>query len=117
MTAPARGVTEPKGDRMSKTDKTRPWWVQMADAPMVTCVPVHDHRFGPCTLPAEITADSASPSHRTSGCYWGVTDYYWLGSNSSDGCRECTGYYFRREERRRSRHQAPRDLRAYHGDD
>jgi hypothetical protein len=101
---------------MSKTDKTRPWWVQMADAP-VTCVPVHDHRFGPCTLPAEITADSASPSHRTSGCYWGVTDYYWLGSNSSDGCRECTGYYFRREERRRSRHQARRDLRAYHGDD
>jgi hypothetical protein len=33
MTAPVRGVTEPEGARMSKTDKTRPWWVQMADAP------------------------------------------------------------------------------------
>jgi hypothetical protein len=60
MTAPSRGVTEPKGDRMSKTDKTRPWWVRLADKPMVTCLPVHDHRFGLCTLPDKITAESAS---------------------------------------------------------
>jgi hypothetical protein len=100
---------------MSKTDKTRPLWVQMADAPMVTCVPVHDHRFGPCTLPDEVTADSASPSRRRGDCYWAGTDYHLFGLN--DGCRECTGYYFRREERRRSRHQARRELRAYHGED
>ena len=48
---------------MSKTDKTRPWWVRIADAPMVTCAPVHDHRFGPCTLRDEITAVSASVSY------------------------------------------------------
>lgn len=102
---------------MSKTDKTRPWWVRMADAPMVTCLPVHDHRFGLCTLPDEITADSASLSCRTSGCYWGATAYYLSGCGSSDGCRECTGYHFRREERRRSRHEARRELRAYHGED
>ncbi|MCW2876170.1 MAG: hypothetical protein JWQ95_270 [Sphaerisporangium sp.] len=100
---------------MSKTDKTRPWWVRMADAPMVTCLPVHDHRFGPCALPDEITADSASLSRRTSGCYWGATDYayYLFHCGSSDGGREW--YYFRREERRRSRHQARRELRAYQG--
>ncbi|MET7466621.1 hypothetical protein [Nonomuraea sp. NPDC005501] len=99
---------------MSKTDKTRPWWVRMADAPMVTCLPVHDHRFGPCTLPGEITADSASLSHRTSGCRWGPAPYV-FGCGTRGGSREW--YYFRREERRRSRHQARRELRAHHGDD
>jgi hypothetical protein len=115
MTAPARGVTEPKGDRMSKTDKTLPWWVRLADAPMVACLPVHDHRFGPCTLPDEITADSASLCHRTSGCYWRATDYYLFDCGGVGGGREW--YCFRREERRRSRHQARRELRAHHGED
>jgi len=114
MTAPARGVTEPKGDRMSRTDKTRPWWVRMADAPMVTGVPVHDHRFGPCTLPERITAGSASLSFRRGRCYWGGSANDLFGN---DGCRECTGYHFRREERRRSRHQVRRRLRAHHGED
>jgi hypothetical protein len=108
---------------MSKTDKTRPGWVRMADAPMVTCLPVHDHRFGPCTLPHEITADSASLSHRTSGCYWSATAYAYHLFGYGDGGREW--YYFRREDRRRSRHQARRELRAqarrelraYHGED
>ncbi|MEV1167631.1 hypothetical protein [Nonomuraea sp. NPDC049784] len=100
---------------MSKTDKTRPWWVRMADAPMMTCLPVHDHRFGLCTLSDEITADSASMSHRTSGCYWGATDHYLFGCGSLGGGREW--HHFRREERRRSRHQARRELRAYHGED
>ena len=88
MAAPAWGVTEPEGDRMSRTDKTRPWWVRMADAPMVTCIPVHDHRFGPC--------------------YWG-TSYDRIGR--VDGAREW--YHIRREDRRRSRHQARCDLGAY----
>jgi len=115
MTAPARGVTEPEGDRMSKTDKTRPWWVRIADAPMVTCAPVHDHRWRPCTLPEEITASSASVSHRTSGCYWRATDYFWWCYGGVFGSREW--YYFRREARRRSRHEARRELRAYSGED
>jgi hypothetical protein len=114
MTAPARGVTEPEGDRMSKTDKTRPWWVRMADAPMVTCAPAHDHRFGPCTLTDEITADSASVSYRTSGCYWRATNYYVFTGGVSGG-REWS--YFRREERRRSRRQARRELCGYQGED
>ncbi|MBB6350321.1 hypothetical protein ACWGH8_36900 [Nonomuraea muscovyensis] len=100
---------------MSKTDKTRPWWVRMADAPMATCVPVHDHRFGLCTLPGDITADSASLSRRTSGCHWRATDSYLFGGGCSGGGREW--HLFRREERRRSRHRARRDLRAYHGED
>jgi hypothetical protein len=97
---------------MSKTDKTRPWWVRMADAPMVTCVPVHDHRFGPCTLPDEITPAGASLSHRTRGCYWRATDHYLFGGGLSGG-REWQD--LRREERRRSRRQARRDLRSHYG--
>ncbi|GIH91277.1 hypothetical protein ACFFMN_09775 [Planobispora siamensis] len=88
---------------MSKTDKTRPWWVRMADAPMVTCVPVHDHRFEPCTLPDEITAGSASLNHRTSGCHWRATAYYLFDCGGVGGGRE--GYHLRRQERRRSQHQ------------
>jgi hypothetical protein len=98
---------------MSKTDKTRPWWVQMAESPMVTCVPVHDHRFGPCTLPAEVTADTASLSLRRGRCYWGVAGFYRAGYRGSDGHREWAA--FRREERRRDRHRARRDLRDQPG--
>jgi hypothetical protein len=110
MTAPSRGVTEPKGDRMSRTDKTRPWWVKLADRPMVTCRPQHDHRFGPCTLPERINADTAPIYRPLRGCYWVVTDRF--AGTIHDGCRECTGYYFRREDRRRSRHESRRELRA-----
>lgn len=94
---------------MSRTDKTRPWWVKMADQPMVTCRPQHDHRFGPCTLPERIDARTA-PIHRPArGCYWVATDRF--ADMVHNGCRECTGYYTRREDRRRSRHESRRELR------
>jgi hypothetical protein len=108
MTAPPRGVTEPKGDRMSRTDKTRPWWVKLAEQPMVTCRPRHDHRFGPCTLPERVHTGSAPPAQ---GCHWVVTARF--ADTMHNGCRECTGYYFRRAERRRSRREARRELRTY----
>ncbi|NJP91832.1 hypothetical protein HCN51_20610 [Nonomuraea sp. FMUSA5-5] len=95
---------------MSKTDKTRPWWVRMADAPPTTGVPRHDHRFGPCTLPDEITADSAG--WRPNGCYWGLPGYHVLIRETNAGHREFT--YTSREDRRRSRRQARRELRAYY---
>jgi hypothetical protein len=110
MTAPMWGVTEPKGARMSKTDKTRPWWVQMVDAPGRTCKPEHDHRFGPCTLPDEIVAERVSVTHRRSGCHWTGTESFWIRRLESHGYREWN--HFRSEERRRSRRQAHRELRA-----
>lgn len=97
---------------MSKTDKTRPWWVRMADAPMATCLPVHDHRFGPCTLPDEITADSASLSHRTVGCHWSATAYAYHRFGYGHGGREW--FRLRREERRHDRRRTRRELHAYH---
>ncbi|MFC7385129.1 hypothetical protein [Sphaerisporangium rhizosphaerae] len=100
---------------MSKTDKTRPWWVRIADAPMVTCRAVHDHRFGPCTLPDEITAATVDLDNRTGGCHWRAGIYFWVCYGGDDGSREWA--YFRRQERRRDRRQARRELRAYRGED
>ncbi|WP_067495390.1 hypothetical protein [Actinoplanes sp. TFC3] len=90
---------------MSRTDKTRPQWVQMADTPMATSVPVHDHRFGGCTLPAEITPESTKPT----GCHWVATAFY---GDSRGGNRE--RHYLLRTDRRRSRHEARRALRDSH---
>ncbi|RBQ18760.1 hypothetical protein DP939_16170 [Spongiactinospora rosea] len=100
---------------MSKTDKTRPLWVRMADRPPVTCVPVHDHRDGVCTLPDEITAWSTSLSHRPSGCYWSATPFAYMRFVYGTGGREW--YRLRREDRRRSRHEARRRLRDRRDDD
>jgi hypothetical protein len=100
---------------MSRTDKTRPWWVKMADTPMVTCRPRHDHRFGPCTLPERIDAGTAPIGRLASGCCWVVTDRF--AGTIHNGCRECTGYCFRREDRRRSRHETRRALRDHRGED
>lgn len=109
MTAPPRGVTEPKGDRMSRTDNTRPRWVRIADTPMLTCRPVHDHRFGPCTLPEKPTAT------RDHGpCHWGITAYFNRFRTDNGGPEWTT---IRRAETRRSRHQSRRDLRTYRDQD
>lgn len=53
---------------MSRTDKHRPYWVRLADTPTYTCITHHDHRFGPCTLPDEVTAHSVERTH--DGCHW-----------------------------------------------
>lgn len=100
---------------MSKTDKTRPWWVRMADEPMVNCRPAHNHRFGPCTLPTEITAASACLGQRLTGCYWRATDHFLYDCGGVTGGREA--YHFHREARRRDRREARRALRAYHHED
>jgi hypothetical protein len=97
---------------MSRTDKTRPWWVRMADAPMATCVPVHDHRFGPCSLPDEVNAESARLGFHPGRCHWG-TSYDRIGR--VDGGREW--YHVRRADRRRSRHRARHELGAVQRDE
>ena len=100
---------------MSRTDKTRPWWVQMADAPMTACRPVHDHRFGPCTLPDRIDRETAWLGGRRDGCHWAGTASYWYRRAESHGYLEWA--VTRRIDRRRSRHQARRSLHRYRAED
>ncbi|WP_250034517.1 hypothetical protein [Paractinoplanes maris] len=94
---------------MSRTDKTRPWWVQLADAPGVSCKPVHDHRFGPCTLPRVVEPRR----ERRGGCFWAGSAAFRVRRCESHGHVEWN--LLRRQERRRRRHQARRELRAWDG--
>ena len=100
---------------MSRTDKTRPRWVRMADTPGVTGVAVHDHRFGPCTLPDRISADSTTAGARRGGCYWGSGGYHVLGCDGGSCSREWQLY--RRQTNRRDRYRVRRELRAYREQD
>jgi hypothetical protein len=70
---------------VSRTDVHRPWPVQLADPHnrhLLYRYPMWPH-------------ETAVTSFRNLGC----------------GCRMCTGYFWRRWERRRDRHQARRAIR------
>jgi hypothetical protein len=115
VTAPPRGFTEPKGARMSKTDKTRPRWVRMAETPGLTSVPVHDHRFGPCTLPDAISAGAVTASTPRGRCYWAGGGYHVLKCDGGSCSRE--RQVWRRKANRLDRYRVRRELRAYHDED
>jgi hypothetical protein len=102
---------------MSKTDKTRPFWVRMADTPGLTSVPVHDHRFGPCTLPDRIHADTRSDDAAHARCFWGSGGYHVIGCPSDGGSCSREWQAYRREANRRDRYQARRALRRYRDED
>ncbi|WP_436535847.1 hypothetical protein [Actinoplanes sp. HUAS TT8] len=95
---------------MSKTDKTRPLWVRMAETPGVTAIAVHDHRFGPCTLPDRIGAGTAR-----GGCYWRGAGYHVLACDGGACSRE--RQLWRRQANRQDRYRARRELRACRADD
>lgn len=91
---------------MSRTDRSRPYWVRLADQPMVTSTPLHDHRFGPCTLP-ELSATTTS--YLATGCRW-IHGPALDGSRLDHGAREWQVH--RRAANRRDRYRARRELRA-----
>lgn len=93
---------------MSRTDKTRPLWVKVADHPRFL-TGWHDHREGPCDLPT-------TPSFEG----WRVTGQRctWVPSTASNvepehrcGCALCSGQEWRRSERRKERRQGRRYAR------
>ncbi|GAA3629612.1 hypothetical protein GCM10022223_54070 [Kineosporia mesophila] len=53
---------------MSRTDKHRPYRVRLADVPLWTSRARHDHRYGPCTLPVDVTPGGVERIRH--GCYW-----------------------------------------------
>jgi len=62
-----------------------------------------------------IVAERALPRGRRGGCHWTGTSAYWVRRCESHGHREWN--FICREERRRSRHRARRELHAWNGDD
>ncbi len=83
---------------MSRTDKQTPWWVKTLQPEWRRHVTeVHNHRTGPCDLPA----------HRAAGRVWARTCCYleprWVGRNIWCPCGGCTGSWYRAAIHRRAR--------------
>jgi hypothetical protein len=96
---------------MSRTDKTRPRWVRIAETPGVTSIPVHDHRFGPCTLPDAFTAVTETTDVPRGRCHWRAGGYHVLGCDGGSCSRE--RQIHRQRANRRDRYRMRRELRAY----
>jgi hypothetical protein len=92
---------------VSRTDKTKPWRVRVAEH---GARENHNHENGVCDLPA-------SPLEGRLGvwtgqhCSWSDWNLAYDGCCHGCGCRLCTGYYWRRADRRRSRHRAKAEAR------
>lgn len=90
---------------MSKTYKTDPYWVYPLREDKHKGMHVeemHDHSKGPCDLPAEIPKDGSA--WLDTQC-WYRMDY---GYTNMCGCRMCTQYHWRKEEREKSRREGKR---------
>lgn len=82
---------------MSRTDKTKPYWVRVAEH---NPRPVHNHTRGECTLP-----ESPYEKDRDwGGCYWELFSTQFTCC-SGCGCDLCTDRPGRRAARRRERHE------------
>ncbi len=96
------------GGAVSRTDKTKPWRVRVAEHRTWA---EHHHEDGICDLPPS-PRDLPEPWDGVRHCRW----MDWNIANSDVccggcGCRMCTGYYWRREDRRFRRHEARREIR------
>lgn len=89
---------------MSRTLKTSPFWVRMADAP-ANAVACHDHRYGPCDL-APRSVRTFRDQDWAARCHWERTWY-----TAFCGCPICRGSLGLRGQRRRARHVAKAALR------
>lgn len=92
---------------MSKTYKTRPLSVRVADVKDngVGIKEVHDHRNGECDLPSSPVEQLKIEG--TTKCHWS----YAYNGRGLCGCGLCTERFQRRMDRRRERHNSKRSLR------
>lgn len=91
---------------MSKTWKTRPLWVRLADKQDTKAHPMehHDHTNGHvCDLPESPLAFG----DRTTQCYW---SYKYTGTGLC-GCPMCTDHYWHKQENRSARRKNRLDLK------
>lgn len=79
------------------------------------CQPVHDHRAGPCDLtPLDDYRRTLNNGRRRhdSRCHWDLRWHVNSRTIRTCGCPACTGYWDRRADRRRDRHDTRRRLRT-----
>jgi len=94
---------------MSRTYKTRPVWVNVANGYLATEA-VHRHDNSPCNLPDR--RETHSWWVAGDDCFW---TWVYDGRNLC-GCNLCTGYVYRRAERRQSRRKAKTDSLRWRGE-
>lgn len=87
---------------MSKTYKTRPYWVKVNDSHRL--VDEHDHRDGECDLPIIPVFWRAVDAPQTS-CRWEESTDQRMNRANWCGCAMCTMQVERRADRRRSRRE------------
>ena len=80
---------------LSKTDKTRPYWVKVRDKHSYL-VENHDHRDGVCNLPERPTTTNRadymwSAPWQSGDCVWITSSEWWKSSDARCPCYMC-GY-------------------------
>lgn len=90
---------------MSHTDKTKPFWVKVAEYPS-NYKEVHDHRDGVCDIEeAKVAEWRPSPK-----CHYYYTSEFVYSGYARCCCPMCCQQFERRQERRKSRYKAKRDI-------
>ena len=80
---------------MSRTDKTRPYWVKVRDKSSYL-IENHDHRDGVCNLPERPAPHNNSPymwsaSWQSTDCVWITSPEFWSSGDARCSCYMC-GY-------------------------
>lgn len=88
---------------MSRTDKTRPYWVKLQEHP----VEHHDHRDGVCDL-ASGRATARDHGWKRGKCY---IDADWTRSEFRCGCSMCDADAYQVPRKRRQRIEAKQQIR------
>ena len=83
---------------MSRTDKTRPYYVRLFDSEDLTKVPHHRHETGECDLPETFDDTVQNPN---SNCFY---DFFYTGT-SLCSCDWCTGKPWLRASSKALRHK------------
>lgn len=119
---------------VSKTDKTRPWWVKMVESPSnykeshnhgkvplrdehgkIVQVAVEGQRW-PQTVYVQATEcdlpPAPGPDREWGSCHWTETAHF-IHTVRYCGCPMCTGQDWRRQERRKERYEGRRQARDW----
>ena len=95
---------------MSKTDKTKPFWVQIANGD-IPVREVHDHENGICDIKGMKRPDRDHIEWGGPGtCYF---TWEYDGKNHGCGCKMCTMQFERKQNARRARHAKKKVIREW----
>lgn len=94
---------------MSRTDKTKPWWVRASEHHPR---PEHDHSNGICDLPDSALAQHHNVQWTRTQCHWDDHHIIYGDCCTGCGCPQCRDQYGHRRSIRSERHTAKQALQA-----